>query len=115
MSRTRWRIRLGDYVNQDFVQILEYTLDQFGARQADICEVTLTEAIAELVDGPDIVGSRRRDEILPGLRTLHVARHGRKGCHFIMCRAIGDDEIEIMRLLYDGMDLAAHVPPSALR
>jgi toxin ParE1/3/4 len=115
MNRTRWRIRLSGYVDQDFAEILEYTLEQFGARQADIYENTLMDAITELAAGPNVAGSKSRDEIFPGLKTLHVARDGRRGRHFIMYRVIGDGEIEILRLLYDGMDLAAHVPPSAMR
>ena len=49
-----------------------------------------------------------------GLFALHVARHGRKGRHFVMLR-IGQDQrgevIEVLRLLHDAMDLPRHVPP----
>lgn len=42
-----------------------------------------------LNDGPEILGSKTRDEIGMGIRTLHVARYGRKGRHFVMFRVFG--------------------------
>ena len=57
-----------------------------------------------------LLGSRTRDEILPGLRALHVARHGRRGRHIILYRAGPEREIEIMRILHDGMELRRHLP-----
>jgi hypothetical protein len=41
------------------------------------------QAIAELANGPDIAGSEVRNDIMAGLRTLHIARHGRRGRHFL--------------------------------
>jgi toxin ParE1/3/4 len=52
-----------------------------------------------------------REEIRPNIRTLHVARHGRRGRHFIMYRAALDHVIEVVRILHDAMDLARHLPP----
>jgi toxin ParE1/3/4 len=71
---------------------------------------TLVQAISELVKGPDIVGSKAREEIMPGLRTLHVARHGRRGRHFLMYRVATKTTIDIVRILHDAMDLQGHIP-----
>lgn len=111
MTQTRWRICLGAEAEKDFARILKYTRDTFGPRQTDIYRATLLEALAALGDGPDVLGSAARDEILPNLRTLHVARQGRRGRHFIMYRASHGDVIEIIRILHDAMELALHVPP----
>jgi toxin ParE1/3/4 len=51
-----------------------------------------------------------RDDIVPGLRVLHVGRSGRRGRHFLIYRAAGDREIEIIRILHDSMDLRRHLP-----
>jgi toxin ParE1/3/4 len=66
--------------------------------------------MAALGHGPDVAGSKVRDETMPGLRTLHVARSGRRGSHFLMYRAAPMRTIEIVRILHDRMDLQRHVP-----
>ena len=57
-----------------------------------------------------LTGSKGRDEILPGLRTLHVARRGRRGSHILMYRAAPQSTIEIVRILHDRMDLQRQAP-----
>jgi toxin ParE1/3/4 len=47
---------------------------------------------------------------MSGLRTLHVARRGRRGSHFLIYRAAPKSTIEIVRILHDRMDLKRHVP-----
>jgi toxin ParE1/3/4 len=110
LTQTRWRIRLGAEAEKDFARILKYTRDTFGQKQTDIYRVTLLDALAALGNGPDVPGSAARDEILPNLRSLHVARQGRRGRHFVMYRAAHGDVIEVVRILHDAMDLAQHVP-----
>ena len=56
------------------------------------------------------LGAKARDEIAPGVCTLHVARHGRKGRHFVVFRVAEGKIVEVLRLLHDSMDLARHVP-----
>ncbi|WFU73227.1 type II toxin-antitoxin system RelE/ParE family toxin [Bradyrhizobium sp. CB2312] len=109
MAERRWRVRLGAAAEVDFANILKWTAENFGARQARVYRDTLIQAIGELADGPDAAGSKARDEIMSGLRTLHVARRGRRGSHFLMYRA-ADRTIEIVRILHDRMDLQRHVP-----
>jgi toxin ParE1/3/4 len=46
---------------------------------------------------------------MPGLRTLHVARHGRRGRHFLMYRVAAERTIEVARSLDDRMDLQQHI------
>ncbi len=111
MTGTRWRIRLGDEAEKDFARILKHTKDKFGDRQFEIYRATLSDALAALEAGADVLGSVARDEILSNLRTLHVARKGRRGRHFIMYRAAAGQVIEVVRILHDAMDLARHIPP----
>lgn len=113
MVPPRWRIRLGAEAKQDFVRILTRTRGTFGPAQVDIYAATLRAALTALEDGQELLGSVARDEIQPGLRTWHVARGKRRGRHFIMYRA-GAGVIEVVRILYDGMELARHAPKKAL-
>jgi toxin ParE1/3/4 len=106
----KWRVRLGAAAEIDFANILKWTTENFGARQSRLYRDTLVQAIGELGNGPDVAGSKARDEIMQGLRTLHVARHGRRGRHFLLYRAAPGRIIEIGRILHDSMDLRRHLP-----
>lgn len=102
----RWRVGLADAANRDFVQVLDHTLETFGVRQARTYRSTLESALKALEAGPNIPGSASRDTLAAGLRSLHVARHGRRGRHFIVYREGPQRTIEVLRILHDAMDLA---------
>jgi len=110
MAERRRRVRLGAAAEVDFANIVKWTSENFGARQSRVYRDTLVQAIGELTEGPNGAGSRARDEIMAGLRTLHVTRRGRRGSHFLMYRAAPNSTIEIVRILHDRMDLRRHVP-----
>ncbi len=110
MSSAHWAVRPSPDADRDFVEVLQWTAETFGARQARIYETTLLQALRALRSGPDIIGVKKRDDLAPGILTLHVARNGRKGRHFIVFRVGGDKVIEVLRLLHDSMNLADHLP-----
>jgi toxin ParE1/3/4 len=105
-----WAVRLAEKAEHDLLDALVWTTDQFGALQADDYLQTLTLALEALTDGPNIVGSKVRDDIELGIRTLHVARLGRKGRHLVVFRFADGQVIDVIRLLHDSMDLAKHLP-----
>ena len=105
-----WAVRLAEKAEHDLLDALVWTTDQFGALQADDYLETLTLALEALTDGPNIVGSKVRDDIELGIRTLHVARLGRKGRHLVVFRFADGQVIDVIRLLHDSMDLAKHLP-----
>ena len=104
-----WTVRLGRQAEQDYVEILQWTTKTFGEGQASAYAETMARAIEALEDGPDVLGARARDDSQPGIRTLHVARQGRAGRHFVVFRVAGSD-IDVLRLLRDSMDLPRHLP-----
>jgi toxin ParE1/3/4 len=106
-----WRVRLGQKAELDYVEILQWTAQTFGEGQASTYAATIALAIEALEGGPEITGAAAREDIQPGIRTLHVARQGRAGRHFVVFRATGSD-IDILRLLHDSMDLPRHLPAS---
>ncbi len=111
-DRRRWRVRLTTSAETDFQNILRWTSERFGETQARIYADTLSGAIEALGEGPDIAGARERGDIAEGLMTLHVARGGRKGRHFVLYRVGGESEpflIDVLRLLHDAMDLPRHL------
>ena len=110
-----WTVRLTAAAEADFEEILRWTVDRFGEAQARIYADTISAVLNDLAAGPTVVGAKKRDDILKGLFTLHVAREGRKGRHFVMFRvgrAPDRDVIEVLRLLHHAMDLQRHLPPA---
>ncbi|MDE0229095.1 MAG: type II toxin-antitoxin system RelE/ParE family toxin [Spirochaetaceae bacterium] len=106
----RWQVRLASAAENDTRAILRWTTAGFGVRQARTYARTLSLATEALTGGADVAGSRRRDYIGPGLRTLHVARRGRKGSHFLLYRITSGGDpllIDVVRILHDRMDLPA--------
>ena len=110
-----WAVLLTAAAETDFEEILRWTLGRFGDAQARIYAETLSAALNDLATGPSAIGVKKRDDILKGLFTLHVASKGRKGRHFIVFRVARTpdrDVIEVLRLLHDTMDLQHHLPPT---
>lgn len=105
----QWTVRLAATAEADFEHVIQWTVEQFGEQQAIAYSNTLSMAMVALTEGPDISGAKARDEILKGLFSLHVARQGHKGRHFIMFRCGSDGVIEVLRILHDSMDLARHI------
>jgi toxin ParE1/3/4 len=106
-----WTVRLTATAEADYQNIIAWTMEQSGDLQARIYADTLSAAFVALTAGPTTVGARQRSEIGKSLFTLHVARGGRKGRHFVLFRVRPDQQqgqIEILRLLHDAMDLSSH-------
>jgi toxin ParE1/3/4 len=108
-----WTMRLTKAAESDFQSIIVWTLREFGDLQARTYADTLSAALMALTAGPTTVGAKERSEIRRGLFTLHVARDGHKGRHFVLFRIRPDKSqrhIEVLRLLHDAMDLKLHTP-----
>jgi toxin ParE1/3/4 len=113
-----WTVRLTKTAESDYQSIIVWTLvvwtlREFGDQQARIYADALSAALVALTAGPTTVGAKERSEIGKGLYTLHVARGGHKGRHFVLFR-VGPDKhqrhVEVLRLLHDAMDLTRHIP-----
>ena len=110
--KQRWTIRLAEAAGQDYQAILRWTVENFGRAQARTYAKTLNSALQDLAQGPDVIGARLREDIGPDIHTLHVARHGPKGRHFVVFRISPSPDasiIEVLRLLHDSMDLPRHL------
>lgn len=106
-----WSVRVTDAAKQDLSAILAWTRRHFGPRQERLYAKTLALAMRDLLDGPDVAGVKQRDDLAPGIRTLHVARRGRHGRHFVVFRFDGKERIDVLRVLHDSMDLTRHLEP----
>ena len=107
MKRSRWTIVVAGPAKSDFDDIIRWTIGHFGTRQARSYAATLNNALAALRSGPRAPGARQRDDIGPGMFTLHVARGGRRGRHLILFRVMRDEDrrLEVLRVLHDRIDI----------
>lgn len=105
-----WKVCLAAQAELDFSEIITWKLENFGEHQAETYAETLTLAIEALHDGLEQLGAKARDDIGPGIRTLHVPRRGRSGRHFVVFREAKDQCIDVLRLLHDSMDLVRLIP-----
>lgn len=113
MTRQLWLVRLANAAEADFKQILRWTVEQFGSVQARRYAHVVTSALTDLSAGPELIGVRQRDDLGSGIYTLHVARKGNRGRHFVVFRlqaANGQKCIDVLRILHDSMDLEQHLP-----
>lgn len=104
-----WEVRLSEAAEADFENILLWTAEQFGEKQARIYADVLRSAFASLSEGPSTVGARARPEIVKGLYSLHAARSQHRARHFILFHIERETRIEIVRILHDAMDLRRHI------
>lgn len=104
-----WKVRQTPGARRDSADIIRWTIHTFGPQQAETYAETIALALQSLRDGPATLGVKRRNDIAPDIFTLHVARNGRKGRHFVLFRVAGDEVIDVLRLLHDSMDLEARL------
>ena len=79
-------VRLAAAAERDFQYILDWTEEQFGPSQARVYADTIIAALETLAEGPEAARAKPRNEIQPGLFSLHIARGGRNGRHLILFR-----------------------------
>ncbi|MCC8396931.1 type II toxin-antitoxin system RelE/ParE family toxin [Paraburkholderia sp. MMS20-SJTR3] len=113
-ARAVWTVRVSTVAQDDFSRIIGWTTREFGPQQARVYSQTLRSTLRDMAAGPALTGVAARDDIAPGLLTLHVARKGRKGRHFVMFRVVSDETrvLDVVRILHDAMDPALHIPSS---
>lgn len=113
-------LRLSALASEDILNILVRAEEQFGEIGRLRYEALLETALRDVAANPERVGSVARPEIGVVVRIYHI-RHSRlrartsKGTvkrprHFFLYRAMGDDVVEIGRILHDVMDLEQHLP-----
>jgi toxin ParE1/3/4 len=106
-----WRVGLSNTAGSDFRSIVLWTAERYGPEQARIYAEALRATLASLAKGPSTPGARLRPEIAEGIHSLHVTRIRRRARHLVFFRVVGDRQIEIARILHDGMDFRRHLLP----
>jgi toxin ParE1/3/4 len=110
MTGKRWKIVLGREAENDLSRIAAWTIENFGPREAENYVDAILDTVDELASDPQSPRSKARAEIDADLRTLHMARSGRRGRHFVLYKVEGGAVVLILRILHDSMELSRHVP-----
>ena len=103
-----FQLRISNQAQSDIEEVLAWTLREFGELKYDEYCQLIREALIKLSENPEV--ARHRPELNQAARTLHISSHSRRARHFFLLRVTDNDIVEAARLLYDGMDLAAHLP-----
>ena len=115
-----FRVVLAPAAEEDIVKILAWSHEHFGEQARLRYEALLTQAIVDVAEDPERVGSVPREELAAGARTYHLW-HSRQRIaksvgmvgnprHFLLLRTNAEGQVEIGRVLHDSMDLASNLP-----
>lgn len=109
--------RLSDAADLDVDGILLETARRFGPQQRRRYAVLINAAMGLVAEAPERPGSRKRDDLAPGVRSFHVELAGRRrgaAAHVLYYlvrqrHADGSADILILRVLHERMDPARHI------
>jgi toxin ParE1/3/4 len=82
---------------EDLILIWNYTFDYWSERQADLYYGSIVESFDKICDNPNL--GRNYEDIENDLFGLLV------GMHIVFFRKLGENKIEITRILHSRMDL----------
>jgi toxin ParE1/3/4 len=100
------RLLLSASARRDIADALRQSDRHWGSEQREKYRWLIENALTELLEHPQHPASRARDEVRPGIRTLHIGRRGRPARHFVVYRATPDGDIQVVRLLRDATELS---------
>lgn len=114
---TRPVVRVSYHARNDIVDILRYTQVKFGPAARLRYQNLLQAAFRSLAREPGRMGSAARDELSPGLRSLHLffcrlevaSQRVARPRHIVSYRAVAGEVIEIVRILHDAMEVSSHL------
>lgn len=111
-------VRIAPQANTDITDILRFTEVRLGedirSRYQDLLQATFQSLSKE----PEHIRSTMREELSPGLRSLHLSFNalemsdGRliRPRHIVFYRTGTDHVVEILRVLHDAMETRYHFP-----
>ena len=104
-------VRLTREAERDLAEIARYTVATFGPDQAMRDADQITRALAVLADNPRWSASRARDELRPGVRSMHLARAAARRhatshilYYHLAAGLDGEQDIAILRVLHERIE-----------
>lgn len=114
---SRVMVRISPQACVDISDTLRFTEVRLGQPVRNRYQKLLQETFLALAEQPTPVCSKMRDEVFPGLRSLHLSFNmlqmtdGRviRPRHIVFYRIGTDQTIEIFRILHDAMEVAQNL------
>ncbi|MDU9402578.1 type II toxin-antitoxin system RelE/ParE family toxin [Pseudomonas sp. zfem004] len=110
-------VRISPQAYTDIADTLRFTEVRLGEALRSQYQDLLQATFHSLAEEPVHINSRLRDELSPGLRSLHLSFNvlqmtdGRvvSPRHIVFYRTGTDQVVEILRVLHDAMEIARHL------
>lgn len=110
-------VRVSPQAYTDIADTLRFTEVRLGVSVRNRYQELLQETFHSLVEEPAHINSTMRDELSPGLRSLHLSFNvlemddGRmiRPRHIVFYRTGTDQAVEILRVLHDAMEVAQNL------
>ncbi|MHA6195273.1 type II toxin-antitoxin system RelE/ParE family toxin [Pseudomonas wadenswilerensis] len=108
------KVRISRQASTDMADILRYTESKFGAGARGRYKELLHAGLRAIGEDPLLAGSQTRPEIAADIRSLHLIfcrKQARvlKPRHILFYRLGSDQTVELIRVLHEAMELAAHL------
>lgn len=93
---------LSPLAESDLEGIYVYTVKTHGPAQLDIYAEKIEDAIAALAHNPMVLGSKARDDLVPGCRFYRAG-------HPYLAYRVKNQRVEIGRILHESMNFELHL------
>jgi toxin ParE1/3/4 len=100
-SPSKYTLIITAEANEDYEDIMAYTLVTGGVDQLSIYDDKIQEALTIITQDPQ--RGRKHKKLSSHLRYYHVGRH------FIIYQ-IEATTVQVLRILHENMDISRHVP-----
>jgi toxin ParE1/3/4 len=100
LSNRKSVVELSALAAEDLDDILQYTLQTWGAAQMDTYAARLQSGLQALQDNPSL--GKQRDDLYPGCRCYRIEQH-------LVLYEIGDHAFRVARIFHQRMDPGSHL------
>lgn len=109
--------RLSRLAEADLAHVLTVSAERWGMEAARRYASLLAAAMRKVAANPQGPATRARNDLHPGIRSLHI-RHARRAdaevavrrpVHILYYRAVASDLVEIIRVLHERMEPSRHL------
>ncbi len=116
MNRVTYAVSITAPADRDFLDIMDWSTEQFGAAAADRYESLIGQALIDLGEDPFRPGAKHRPEIPTDIYIYHlvssrerVADDRVKAPRHFLLYLVATARVEVLRILHDSRDLAQHL------
>jgi len=93
-------VQLRPLAEEDLIAIWLYSYEQWGGPQADLYLEKLEQALARIVQTPQL--ARERREFTPAVRILPCEQH-------LIVYLVTDNNVDVVRILHQSMDIDTQI------